>query len=472
MAYFSEINRVFRQNGIKAVIIKGLSFSRFFPDSVRYFGDVDLIVLPENMLSVKKILENQFGFRVDMDEFYDFAKSEEKIVDGTIDYIHVVYGNEKLWIEAHPATTYWSWVNLRSLYENAVEENGLYLLTPVDCFHMAAAHIWNHNPQHIQHVSHGICTLKLYVDLREIYLYLLRMGMKEELYNSIISNQYESFSFEALKTCEQLFSEQLIEDDFPIPERILDRAYITPFVKTDISTLIFEGRTETDRLKRVYYENLERHQLKLTIPSYRGIEEDWRRFECWSQQKLNYYNNYHVPGNFFWPRRTVNYFYPFYNVPINTAFALQWSERGIYLYGESNWNPENDINDARFNFHTNYLRFLFGNRFEDTPVSILLQAKNRVDSSVFTGEKEYGAAIADGCLSSAQLHGTRYYVTAFIPWKVLNFEHAPAPGTHILFDIITHHAESDVPAMIAWAGGMGSEKMFGCDYFAKAAVLK
>lgn len=460
---FKTINTELRAAGVQATVMKGFSFQRFFPEGARRSGDVDLIIEPKDMIKVKRILEEQFGFRVDQYEFYDFAVDEEKITDGSVDYIHVVYGNGSMWLEAHPATTYWSWVDLKRLHQRAVETDSIRLLTPIDCFHMAVAHLWNHNPQHLQHVSHGVCKLKLYVDLREIYLYLMNHGYKSELYQSIRDMNHVDFAFEALLTCEKLFGEQLMSPDFPTPDRILNREYRTKYMSTCLEDLIFNGIEETNRIKSLYYENLQDHQITLAINKYDlGSAQEWID---WNDVELQSYNNYYVPSNFFWPRRTVNYFYQFYNVPIKTKFGLLYNEDGLFIYGQSTWNAKYSFAEERFNFHINYLRFLFGNEYNEKPISILLQPKQKQNTSVFIGDGEFIAQQAVNCLSLSRIiNESQYEIQAFIPWDTLKIS---KEKKSFLFDVITHHAESDLPAMDVWAGGMGSEKMFGCDYFAK-----
>lgn len=461
---FKVINKALRAAGVQATVIKGFSFQRFYPKGARRFGDIDLIIEPKDMITVKRILEKQFDFRVDQYEFFDFAVDEKKIIDGSVDYIHIVYSNGHMWLEAHPATTYWSWVDLKQLHQRAVETDSIRLLTPVDCFHMAVAHIWNHNPQHLQHVSHGVCKLKLYVDLREIYLYLMNHGYKEELYQSIQAMKQVDFAYEALLTCEKLFDEQLMEPDFPNPDRILNREYRTKYMSTCLEDLIFDGKEETSRIKCLYYNNLKDNQITLTINRCEtsAFGEEWID---WSEVATQSYNNYYVPDNFFWPRRTVNYFYQFYNVPVRTEFKLLYNDNGLFINGKSTWNPEYSVREDRFNFHINYLRFLFGNDYEEKPVSILLQPKEKKNSSVFIGDGEFIAQPAANCFSLSRLKNENLYeIQAFIPWHVLKIHQGK---NSFLFDVITHHAESNVPAMDVWAGGMGSEKMFKCDFFAK-----
>ena len=462
---FKEINNDFKKNNIKTTIIKGLSFSRFYPPGVRSFSDYDLLVNPNDMISVKRILEGRYGFRVD-DIYYNFAKNEDKITDGTVNYLHAAYVSEKLMIEAHPATSYFSWVNTEMLHRNSILSDDLYLLTPVHCFLMAVAHVWNHNPQHLQHVSYGSCTLSLYVDVREIFIHLINRGYKQELYQTIIDNNHVEFSYEALKTCERLFAEKLIPEDFPTPKTFINRDFESKYLTIKLEDIIIKGQIELERIKDIYYSTIDKHQIN--FPIHKKIEGvDIFNPEVWDETMNISYNNYYVEGDYYWPRRTVNYFYQFYNVPIKTSFSMRWADEGLYLYGSSDWNPKADPDNLQFNFHHNYIRFMFGKKWEDIPVSILLQPKSKLYSSVFIGDGELKADNTSKCLSRTYFSDNRYTIISFIPWEILSLEY----NTEFLFDIITHHQESDVPGMVVWSGGMGSEKMFLCDYFAKARLL-
>ena len=458
---FRRINEEFISKGIKTTVIKGYAFERFFPKGVRLYKDYDIIADVDQLIDIKHELEEKFGMRADIYEFFDFAKDEQRIIDGTLNFIHLVLGNDNLWLEVHPATTYWSWINTKYLHERSEQDiNGIYVSDIIECFMMAVAHVWNHNPQHLQHVSHGSCKLSLYVDVREIFMYIVSHGMLKDLYEALVEQKHVEFTYEALKTCEQLFCERLIPDEFPVPKNTLDRELYSPFFETSYKQLIVDGVDETNRIKKVFYETEDAHAMRIVV-SKKHHQNDMMTIDAWNGIPKVTYNNYHVEGDYFWPRRTINYFYQFYMTPIHTEFAMVWDETGLYIYGNSEWHVNVD-NLEKFNFNNNYLRFMFGSNKDDKPISILLQPQTRNNASVFIGDGEYGATRLEESRSKVYFHDDKYTVIAWIPWNI--FEKLSRDC--VLFDVITHHQESDVPGMVAWASGMGSEKMFGCEYFA------
>ena len=238
-----------QENGIKAVIMKGFCYNYYIYSDIPYFrkaGDFDILVDTPDLVLCHRILQKN-GFITTV--------SEDRLVEIIGEPHHHLrpYTNTKQnnTIEIHKLTYYPGYLNLREIYNNAVNIDGLFLVSQEDLCLISAHHLYSHLPCNIRNLKYNFP--RMIMDFVEAYHSIQDTGTianriqaigNQLIFDEMIQMTNRYYQGEKFSTKEQFrinsASYDLFDLFFAMPPVSDDNHVITQDIEHGISSRYYE----------------------------------------------------------------------------------------------------------------------------------------------------------------------------------------------------------------------------------------
>ena len=448
-----HLQRIFDKHNVKLVILKGPALEKIIykNSGARFFGDLDFLIAPEDIIKIDKILKND-GYihneeNLSSDELLKTAESEFHLP---------AYNKEDLQVEIHHFGADWnlnSDVDYESIYNRAskfkINKESVWIPGLIDLFIWTCIHLEHHYIDKYMYSWPMGCRgklalpLRLILDIRESYLFLMNnlskdINLQMKDYSLLISKNvvraeqiYGSFfQWSNLLPYPDKFAEELTWEDEKIHSYFLNRV-ISPEKEYDrlSKQLINKDRRKANYIK---YKERGKKDSFFIIPD-RQIYDD--------------------PFNFLFSKSNTD------KLNIKAKFNMEWDNNYLY-FSLSILNPYIK-NKEKHNYN---IQILFGKSKEFSTVIGFDPLKYL--NSCFLAWRSNSKLLTKKISISPEivLQNQEYNISLIIPWDYIGF--SPKEGNEMLMDVqITEIKENctwDELATITWATG---DKYYMNSYF-------
>lgn len=328
-----EIERlfqIFNHNHLKVVLFKGASMKKIYGEEYfRIYNDIDLLV---DLYDVERIhdilLQHQYIY--DSDEIVNGKILEEKcrqVFNCIGNYIRISEGIT-LKIDLHKADCYNTW-NLQDFYKGAVKEvSGIYNFGLVDGFIFSCYHAWHHYPRVVCiRLGSYLASLKDYMDIREFYLYIKRMGLLTHLYRRIRLLDCDTIVNNMLYLTERLYGTFCERKDVVTCEPTVENDHMDSLLTSYFERRLFYPKQERELLK-VYYSN--KNTMSVLGEFLESAFFDKRVYDEYNNELFwNAIHSYYSQENIFFdePYGTIIR----KNFDFSFCFSLGWNEEDLII---------------------------------------------------------------------------------------------------------------------------------------------
>lgn len=442
-ADLEKVNKLFSTHGIKFVVLKGpvLAKTVYSDYGMRIFGDLDLLIAPEDMLKAHTVLKND-GFAAY--NFHGEMMSEEQIITRMqSDYHLYPYIKGTMNIELHQYDGEYE-IDLKSVYHDAgkTQLNNAVFFVPneIDLFIYACAHFVQHRKQANFAVLQGLIignNMRQLMDIREIYLYL--KGREAEIRARIEALACRDIVLEALAITEKFYGK--FSDLYPDSEFPADLHY-------------WYAENWDSHFERRFFSG-EEERMKI-INKSREYAAGKQVYYCVHREDIVQNETHPIPSVYSQPRylkfllgETENAF------PIHTldpCFTMSWDDDSFYttiqLTGDA--VSEERIRGLAF-------QLLFGFQSELPQVIFVkpVESGSFGDYSVYLWQENYEARRQVRVAVEPSLEQNMFRISLIVPWHVLNYD-PPTPNEELFFDVTIRTAKESMyheEHMVSWSTG-------------------
>lgn len=423
---------------IKVVLIKGPSLNYIYPHkNLRSYGDIDLLIGMEDIEKVHNLLlKNGYAYEGGISIKSNLVK---KISMQTINCIgNYIKQNDinRINIDLHKADEHNAW-NLMDFYNNARKDNAEYFsLDSIDSFIFVCFHAWHHYPRVVSVRLEAVqATLRDYMEIRELYLYIQRKGWLNVLYDRIIYINCGAIVNNMLYLTERLYNAFCERNEV---------ITCLPTVENDYEASALTSYFE----RRLFYPNIEKELLDKYM-ALRLIPHSSKSFieaALFDFTKNHYYND-----NVFWDAVPIYHSEKeiFYDEPYGTSiiknidckfcFSIGWNEKDLILKIEIysmdlNWGKENDYNPMQ-----DCVKFIFD---DDWSKVFILQIKETGSHEMFIArENIYPLEKIESNKTFYNKQNECHSIITNIPWKYTHLKPEIGKEFFFYFNIICWNRE-------------------------------
>ena len=445
-----KVKSLFSANNIRFVVLKGpvLAKTVYKDYGMRIFGDLDLLIAPEDMLKAHHALVDH-GFTV-----YNFQgerASDDLIFDIMQSSHHLLpYSDGTMNIELHQYGGKYE-IDLEKIYNNSqvIKLNDDIFLVPndIDLLIYACAHFVQHRKQASFAVLQGLIignNMRQLMDIREIYMYL--KGREMEIRARIEELGCHDIVLEALAITEKFYGK--FSDIYPDSALPADLHYW------------FAENWESHFERRFFTGEEERMKIINKSREYAAIK---KAYACFHKDNTEHCHAHEIPSVHSQCRylkyllgETKNSF-PI--LTFNPCFSMSWDEDYFYVTIQLSGESINEQVIRRIGF-----QLLFG--FQDElPQVVFIQPREfgqLGEYSVFLWHGNYEARTKIRVSVQSCLERDLFKISINIPWPVLSYE-PPEVNDELFFDVTIRTAQESMyheEHMISWSTG----KYFLCPW--------
>lgn len=425
-----RLSQFFEMNNVKVVLLKGYSLNEIYPgNSLRQYGDIDLLIRLQDVSLLHDILIKQQytydGGDVTVGVLKDIA---QKAVN-CIGHYTKTDAHSEVNIDVHKADHFNIW-NLKDFYNHSVSgQYGYQYLDLVDRFIFSCFHAWHHYPRVVNvRLDTVQSTLRDYMEIRELYLYLKKNEMITILLDRIKELKCEEIINNMLYLSERFYSSFCDRNEVITCRQTIQNDY-----EDSILISFFE--------RRVFYPKIEQ-ELLLNYYKHTVADHSTESFlEC------NFYDEAELlerENNVFWISNPVYYSTSdiFYDEPYGTCLSKDIELRFSFSVG---WNNKNLIvkmdilsnqfvlgKESYYNPIQDSIKFIFD---DDWSKVFTLQLKESGHHKLFLERKSvFEMENIDDNTTYFKKKDNEYEIITNIPWKYVNKK--PIKGEKIFFYFI------------------------------------
>lgn len=432
---FDNIIAAFHENKIKAVILKGISLNNIY-NGLRFYDDFDLLINLKDFKAVHSILSDlQYQFVNDADD------SEENILYGAEQSLYSVgdyfkaTNNITFSIDLHKADDF-DFYNLRTMYNDSVVDiqNNFNHLNIVDCFIYACYHALHHYPKVIcMRLGNELASLKDYMDIREIYLYIKRNKLLDQLYERI----------------EQLRCKCIINDILALTERLYGEFCKKNNIITCYESIIHDCNNKYVTScfeRRLFYPEIEKEVIDSYYRKKNKDVEETEYYKCFyfdNNQFLDYNNPIFWDSNKHYDSGDDTIFDEPYGISHNNDrlkffFSFAWDNNNLIIRIIMHQKENNFGSEDFYNPIQDSIKFIFN---DDWDTHFTLQIKKNSYNHILFMENNnvYQLKQIEDSATHVDVCTDYYTIVTTIPWKYTNMLPMNGMVIDFYFNIIIYN---------------------------------
>lgn len=420
--------KVFDDNNIKAVILKGISLERIYQHSnLRYYNDIDILIDSNDVEKVNNILISQeFVYIKNKGITGKELENISRQVFNCIGNYEKEKSNILLKIDLHKSDYYNTW-NLQDFYSASIKDTKrYYCLNAVDNFIFTCYHAWHHYPNVVSiRLKTSQASLKHYMDIRESYLYLKRNGLLDKMYARIRVLGCKDVINNMLHLTERLYSDFCERNDIITCEETVENDCENTCLTSYFERRLFYPEVESVLVKKYYDDKAKASNHKEYIQCkffnkdiLGGFDSEmfWQENELYQSPEKVFYDEPYGTGI----KKNKNYRF---------SFSLAWDFESliikIEIYDKQPFFGQEDY----YNPIQDCIKFVFN---DDWSEIFTLQIKTNGNHTMFIDKGDvHNLKKIHENVTYFQQKTESYIVITNIPWKYTKF--SPANGEIIPF---------------------------------------
>ncbi len=207
-----RLGHIFEQNGLKVVFLKGEGYSEYigYQDNYRYYKDLDILVLEDNLQQLDNLLTAQgYETKIALDRKKDEKDLQKYFLYGSynvMDYQKIT-DDGTFFIDVHKSNKY-NIYNSMDIYNDAVKIHGVYIPNKEDLLIYSCFHTFHHYGLDCDYLKFSnLPRLKAFIDIRDLLHKIIENGEKKLLVKRIRQTKASFVVNEMVKIVDLLYDE-------------------------------------------------------------------------------------------------------------------------------------------------------------------------------------------------------------------------------------------------------------------------